>query len=108
MKDCSCNQQYPFFGTEIKLNIHIEPIGSKTMDDYDFEVEFFCYANQSLIVQKKQMKRIDGSNYLCKVDTAKVGRGELKCKVTARVPDGDFEDNLRTEVAELMTGIKIR
>ena len=40
----------PFIGTELKLNINIEPMGSVTMDDYDFEVEVYCSIKRVLTI----------------------------------------------------------
>lgn len=97
----------PFIGTELKLNIHIEPIGETTMDDYDFEVEMYCSPKQPIVVQKSEAIRVDSDNYVVLVDTNGVGVGNLKCKVTAQVPDGDFPDLLRTEVVCIDTGINI-
>ena len=97
----------PFIGTELKLNIHIEPIGDTTMDDYNFEVEVYCSPKRPIIIPKANAIRIDSDNYVVLVDTNVVGAGYLKCKVTAQVPDGDFPDLLRTEVVCIDTGINI-
>lgn len=97
----------PFIGTELKLNIHIEPIGEITMNDYDFEVEVYCSPKRPVMATKKDMIRIDSNNYVVLVDTNEVGAGELKCKVTAHIPDADFEDGFRTEIAAIDTGISI-
>lgn len=97
----------PFIGTELKLNIHIEPIDEVTMDDYDFEIEVYCSPKHSIIIPKAKAIRIDRDNYVVLVDTNVVGEGFLKCKVTAQVPDGDFPDMLRTEVVCIDTGINI-
>lgn len=97
----------PFIGTELKLNIHIEPIGKITMDDYDFEVEVYCSPKRPIIISKANAIRIDGDNYVVLVDTNVVGAGDLKCKVTAQMPDSDFPDKLRTEVVCIDTGINI-
>lgn len=99
--------QSPFIGTELKLNIHIEPIGDTTMDDYDFEVEVYCSPKRPIIISKANTIRVDSDNYVVLVDTNVVGAGDLKCKVTAQVPDGDFPDQLRTEVVCIDTGINI-
>ena len=41
-----------FLGTELKLNIHIEPIGDLTMKDYDFNVDVFCSSRQVVNIKK--------------------------------------------------------
>ena len=96
-----------FLGTELKLNINIEPIGTVTMDTYNFEVEVYCSPKKTIIVKKNDAIRIDESNYVILIDTNVVGAGDLKCKVTAQVPDADFSDMIRTEVVAMDTGIKI-
>lgn len=97
----------PFIGTELKLNINIEPIGEVTMDDFDFEVEVYCSIKRVITIQKKDAIRVDQNNYMVLVDTSETGAGDLKCKVTAHIPDGDFNDGLRTEVVAVSTGITI-
>ena len=101
-----------FLGTEIKLNIHIDPIGELTMADYDFTVEVYCSAKKSLIINKSNTtlaKPVEGveNDYIILIDTSEIGTGNLKCKVTAYIPDNDFEDEERTEVSIIDTGIEI-
>ena len=96
-----------FLGTELKLNVNIEPLGKVTMDDFDFEVEAYCNPSKSLVILKKDSIRVDENNYIVRVDTNKVGLGYLKCKVTANIPDTDFSDGRRTEVDSVCTGIVI-
>ena len=96
-----------FIGTELKLNINIEPIGNVTMDDYDFEVDVYCSVKRVLTIKKSDAIRIDQNNYVILVDTAQTGAGELKCKITAYILDEDFKDAFRTEVVGLNTGITI-
>lgn len=96
-----------YIGTEIKLNINIGPLGDMTMDDYDFKVELYCSPAKIVIKEKRGMVRSDGSNYIACIDTKEVGPGRLKGKVTAWIPDGDFDDQLRTEIDVFDTGIDI-
>ena len=96
-----------FLGTELKLNLSIEPIGALTMDDFDFSVELYCSAKRVFIVSKDKTLRVDENNYLILVDSEVLGQGELKCKVIASVPDDDFDDSIRTEVLMFDTGIRI-
>lgn len=103
----SNNKMTPFLGTELKINVNIAPIGDVTMDDYDFMVEMYCSPKKVVTTTKAEAIRIDNSNYVVIVDTNEVGAGELKCKVTAQVPDGDFPDALRTEVVAINTDITI-
>ena len=96
-----------YLGTEVKLNINIEPIGGAVMDDYDFSCEFYCLPNASIRLNKDQLIRTDENNYLAVIDTMPLGVGELKCKVTAYIPDADCNDGIRTEVIRIDTGMRI-
>jgi hypothetical protein len=97
-----------YIGSEIKLNISLEPIGNYTMDNYDFECEFYCYSNRRVLLTKDGMIRQDESNYIALLDSKSLGTGTLKCKITAYIPDVDCEDGLRTEVLSIDTGIQIQ
>lgn len=96
-----------FIGTELKMNVNIAPIDGISMDGYDFEVKFYCPTGKTLAFKKADGIRIDDSNYMFCIDTNQLGPGDLMCKVTAFIPDGDFEDFLRTEVQKIDTGINI-
>ena len=95
-----------FFGTEFKLNINIEPLDDITMDDYDFKVELSTM-QKSLKYDKSQLIRQDKNNYTVLVNTEEIGLGSLRCKVTANIPDTDFEDGFRTEVVIINPEIHI-
>lgn len=94
-------------GTELKLNINIQPINGFTMDDYDFVVDVYCKPKNTVTVTKAECIRVDKDNYIVCFDSEMLGQGDIKCKVTAYIPDRDFSDGLRTEVAFLETGITI-
>lgn len=96
-----------YLGTELKLNISIEPVDGLTMDDYEFQIEAYCTPRKTIVVQKSEAIKVDSTNYIILVDTSVVGQGDLKLKVTAHIPDGDFNDQLRTEVMVVDTGLTI-
>jgi hypothetical protein len=96
-----------FIGTELKLNINIEPMGEFTMDDYDWSVDVYCSAKRVVTIAKRDAIRIDENNYVLLVDTEELGAGDVKCKITAYIPDFDFPDTLRTEVSMIDTGINV-
>ena len=96
-----------FLGTELKLNVNIEPLGTVTMDDFDFDVEVYCNPSKSLIIPKKDTIRIDENNYIVRIDTNIVGLGCLNSKVIAQIPDGDDDDAKRTEVVVIDSGIHL-
>lgn len=96
-----------FIGTELKLNINIEPMGEFTMDDYDWSVDVYCSTKRVVTIAKRDAIRIDENNYVLLVDTEELGAGDVKCKITAYIPDFDFPDTLRTEVSMIDTGINV-
>ena len=96
-----------FIGTELKINVSLDPLEGMTMDDYDFTIEMYCSPKKVVTVSKAEAIRIDSSNYLVRVDSNITGAGDLKCKITAQIPDSDFDDSLRTEVALIDTNVTI-
>lgn len=94
-------------GTQLKLNIHIEPLGLLHMSDYDFECKFFVFQKKNVIITKAEMVKVDNDNYLAIIDTEQIGIGNLHITVTAHIPDSDFEGQLRKEVICVPTNINI-
>lgn len=87
-------------GTELTLNVHLEPIDGYHMEDYDFECEFFVFTDRSIAKKKKDMTMVDKDNYITmieKEDALKIGRGQIKALVTAYIPDANYANNIRTE-----------
>lgn len=96
-----------YLGTELKLNIHIEPIDGLSMDNYDFNVDVYVSQRKVVSTPKQDCVRIDQNNYIVRVDTNVIGVGDITVKVVAQIPDGDFDDGIRTEVAQIQTGITV-
>lgn len=94
-------------GTIIKLVISLEIPSSLSMDDVDFECEFYCYADRPQHIKKDDMKRVDKDNYLCFVDTGIIGSGDIRLITTAYIPDADYKDGVRKEIEKTDVGIKI-
>lgn len=94
-------------GSEFKLNLNIPSVNGVTMDDYDFIVDIYCSNRNAVSIKKEEAIRVDSDNYILLVDSLKLKHGNVKCKVTAYIPDRDFEDGLRTEVAFIDTNITI-
>lgn len=94
-------------GTELKINVSIEPIDGTHMSDYDFICRFYIYTNRYVDVKKSEMIKLDDDNYVACIDSAKIGVGQIKMQVTAFIPDADFTDGMRTEVVDVFTGVCI-
>lgn len=105
--DRNSNRIEVHLGTELKLNVHIAPIDGITIDAYDYLTEVYCSPKRSITIPKEKTKRIDSENYMICFDTTNLGVGDLFVRITAFIPDGDFDDNLRTEICVIDTGITI-
>lgn len=103
----------PYIGSEIKFNVHIDPIKANigreneysiSMSQYDFTCEFFTYKSAKIEVTKAQMLPYDDDNYIAMLDTTNLKyEGYIKIMVTARIPDEDFADGFRTEKILIIT-----
>jgi hypothetical protein len=86
-------------GTELKINVHIEPIGDLHMSDYDFSVRFYTKSGSPTIsTTKNEMVEVDTDNYIALVDTSGMTAGVVQMVVKALIPDADSADLYRTEV----------
>lgn len=95
---------------EYKLNIHVEPIAGYHMSELNIKCVLFVYPNRTVEVGKEAMVKVDEDNYVIPLTAElikKVGRGQLKLKVIAGIPDSDFPDGFRTEINEVCTGVVI-
>lgn len=86
-------------GTELKINVHIEPIGDLHMSDYDFSVRFYTKSGSPTIsITKNEMVKVDDDNYIAFVDTSGMTAGVVQMVVKALIDDADSADGYRTEV----------
>lgn len=95
---------------EYKLNVHIEPIAGFHMEELNFKCILFVYPNKAAEICKNEMVKIDEDNYVIPLTAElvkRVGKGQLKVKIIAKIPDGDFPDGFRTETENVCTGIII-
>ena len=105
------NTNKVYLGTEMKLNIAVDPIGTITMENYkEFKVEVYCTPTKKVEIKSDNddvCKKVDSNNYIILVNTDDSGVGKVKVKLIAEVPDTQFSDSFRTEVALIDTGIEI-
>lgn len=88
---------------ELKINVHAEPMSGLHLSDYDFECLFYVHPNRVVSIPKADMTQVDDDNYTALITTEigrKLGIGHIKMQMVAYIPDGDFDDELRTEVSE--------
>lgn len=95
-------------GTVLKININLEPTGGYRMEDLDFVCRFFVYANRYVECEKHEMKKVDSDNYVAIVDTGIVGSGNIRCKMSVWIPDGDVQGGRRLEVVTFDTGLNVK
>lgn len=95
-------------GTYLKINVHIDELDGIKMSDMDFTCDFFVHTGRFQTISKEDMLKADDENYVALVDSAQIGKGIVRCKVTAYVPDGDFVDGVRKEVCTVSTDIIIQ
>lgn len=102
------NKQIVILGTELKLNVNINSMGDVHASGYNFTVDFFCSTKKVKSYAKEDLLPIDDDNFIALLDTTDVGAGELKCRITAYIPDEDFaDDGTRTEVLDIITDYNI-
>ena len=97
-----------FLGTELKLSISVDPIGGFKFSDYDCTVDIYTTHTKVVSIPKSRLIKVDDNTYIACVETKQLGVGRVKCRISAYIPDGDFEgDKRRTEVCIVDTGINI-
>ena len=94
-------------GTELKINVQLDRLDGYRMSDIDFFCDFYVYTNRKVVLKKEEMIKADDDNYVACVDSAKLGVGKVMCRVTAYIPDADFEEGIRKEVETADTNITI-
>ena len=104
------NDDTIFYGGEFKLKVSMDTIGGYDMDDVNFKCTFST-GNASVVLQKSDMFPVTGdpTTYIAPLDSTVLGRGTLTVKYEVDIPDTEFtDDNLRHEVVEIPTKIKIK
>lgn len=96
-------------GTDIKININIEPISGQTMDDMELTCVFYAQSiAKNVVLKKKDMLRVDENNYVACINTHDLGRGYIKIDICAQIHDTDFKSGMRREVETIRTDIFIK
>lgn len=96
-----------YLGSEFKLNVYMEAIGSYHMDDVNFSCTFYT-RGERVTLSKSDMKRVDKDNYVAPLDSNALGKGTLTVVYEADIPDNDFGDSYRHEVVVVKTELKIK
>lgn len=94
-------------GTMLKMAIGFQYQGEQvTLDDIDFSTEW--YTQTAKVVLRKEDYIVEEGDYYAYIDTDKVGKGFLKMRMTAYIPDGHIEGGIRKEIAECSTNVSIQ
>ena len=94
-------------GTEYKIVVRIEPVDGVHMEEMEFTCQFYTRIDAPVIVEKKDMIRVDADSYIALVNTEGMSAGTIRNRMTVDIPDRDFPDDYRREVVDLVTDIKI-
>lgn len=100
------NDNMVSLGTELKINISMEPMDGYTLASTEWFCEFYT-KRVKVKVSNEEAIKVDDNNFICIVDSRAVGRGELMAHIEVQIPDSDFGDNYRTEALTFSTGINI-
>lgn len=95
-------------GTELKINVNVKPIGNTHLSGCDFICTFFVNSNKTVVKKKEDMIKMDDDNYIALINSEDLGAGTIKMTIKVLVPDSAFEDNYRTEIETVSTGITIK
>ena len=119
------NYNKTYVGTELKMLLGFNYPADKdlTLDNIDFDVEFYCKEGKSQKFVKREVRQggnfsngigglqRDRDNWYAYVDTNITGPGMLKMKLTAYIPvygQTVGNDMTRTEVAVCDTNVRIQ
>lgn len=94
-------------GTQLKINLQLKGLGSYRMSDIDFTCDFYINPGTVVSIPKSEMVKADDDNYIALLDTTTLGSGIIQAKITAQIPDDDFPEGFRREIAKTSTGISI-
>ena len=89
------NEGY-YIGSDLKFQIDITATGFNQHED-NYDIDIYC-GDSVLHYNQDDVISHDGSFYL-PVPTANLQPGMLRMVVTAYVPDEDFDDGTRKEIA---------
>ena len=88
------------FGTQFVINVNMTPMDGAHMSDVEFKARFYVYQNKFLELDKSDMVKVDEDNYLAFVDSAKVGKGQIKYRLFVNVPDENWESGYRVVISD--------
>lgn len=94
-------------GTEEKFSVRVEPLDDIHVRNYDFSVKVYSNKQANVIIPKEDVIFESDDSFLITVDTSIIGLGVITIEVIAHIPDADFDDNTRTEIARYITDTQV-
>jgi hypothetical protein len=95
-------------GSQLKINVNVEPIGDTHLDNCNFKCTFFINPKKNIELQKSQLIRVDADNYIALIDSSQLGVGTIRMTIEVDIPDSDFPNGVRKEIDTICTGITIQ
>lgn len=89
-------------GSVERYSITMNPIGMSNLRDTRWYVK--VRARQEITIDKKNAIFIDKDTYDIFVDTNLIGKGEIKMKLYIDIIDLDYDEGLRPQVVDYITG----
>lgn len=89
-------------GSVERYSITMKPIGLSNLRDTRWYVK--VRARQEITIDKKNAIFIDKDTYDIFVDTNLIGKGEIKMKLYIDIIDSDYDEGLRPQVVDYITG----
>lgn len=89
-------------GSVERYSITMNPIGLSNLRDTRWYVK--VRARQEITIDKKNAIFIDKDTYDIFVDTNLIGKGEIKMKLYIDIIDSDYDEGLRPQVVDYITG----
>lgn len=89
-------------GSVERYSITMNPIGMSNLRDTRWYVK--VRARQEITIDKKNAIFIDKDTYDIFVDTNLIGKGEIKMKLYIDIIDSDYDEGLRPQVVDYITG----
>lgn len=89
-------------GSVERYSITMNPIGISNLRDTRWYVK--VRARQEITIDKKNAICIDKDTYDIFVDTNLIGKGEIKMRLYIDIIDSDYDEGLRPQVVDYITG----
>lgn len=94
-------------GSEAKVAVTVTGLNEAQLTDIAFRVFLYTQGCPAVELPQDRIRSITADGCLLLVDTSQYLPGTLYVRIELALPDQDFPDGLRTEIAECSSGIVI-